>query len=172
MIEFSKAEPSSEVGSTKALVVDFRKLIQLDPDPEKQATLRGLLIEEADKLAKNREQLKKSERSIGKGREQIRRGRERVERRPNEIAPQRDNRDDDRTLELMESVQQLVVNFHTGMLSVYPYVVKLQDRIVGVCATLDEAGRRAEQFAKANPPAVISAVDVAELMSIAGLPIK
>jgi hypothetical protein len=129
------------------------------------------LIEEADKLAKNREQFKKSERSIEKGREQIRSGRER-ERRLNEIAPPRDNRDDDRTLELMESVQQLFVNFHNRMLSVYPYVVKLQGGIVGVCATLDEAKRRAEQFAKANPPAVISAVDAAELMLVAGVPIK
>jgi hypothetical protein len=163
--QFSEAQPAFEAGSAKALVIDFRNLIQFDSDLEKQATLHRLLIEEIDKLAKNREQHEESECLIEKGRERIGNGRDRVERQ-NKISPAgRDNRDEHRTLELMESMRQLFVNFHNRLQRVYPYAVELQGRVVGVCATLDEAKRRAEQFANANPQAVISVVDAAQLSS-------
>ena len=59
----------------------------------------------------------------------------------------------------MALTQQLFENFHRRLLTTYPYSVKLQDRTVGVCATLDEARRRARHFANANPQAVITVVD-------------
>jgi hypothetical protein len=162
MAPFSGAESAADVASAKILVVNFRRLLSLDTDSEKQATLRKLLVEEEDKLAKNREQLEKAARLTRKGADQVREGRERLEQL-NAIKSKhdikRDTPDYRRSVDLMETIQQLFENFHRRLLNIYPYSVQLRDEIVGVCSTRDEASRRARQFARANPGRVVTIFD-------------
>jgi hypothetical protein len=151
-------EVAAEVVLSEAPVIDFRKLIALDTDPEKQANLRRILIEEEDKLAKNRKQLEITERLVRKGKDLVRESKARSERAKG-IKSANGLRDYRRSVELMETIQRLFENFHHQLRTVYPYCVKLHDEIVGVCATLDEARRRAQQFADANPEYFVTVVD-------------
>ena len=148
----------AEAAGDGMLVIDFGKLIRLDSDPTKQAFLRRMLIEEEDKLAANREQLEKRIRLAAKAREQIGDGRVRLGRL-NGIKSPGNALDYRRSVELMETMQQLFENFQSRLRSIYPYSVKIQDEVVGVCTTLEEARRRAEQFAEANSDVVITVLD-------------
>jgi hypothetical protein len=141
-------------GSAESLIIDFRAVLNLDPDPDKQAILRRLLIEEVDRLAENREQLERQARLVRKGEELVRQGRKHLERQNGT-----ESRDFQRSVELMDTIQRLFENFHQRVLDRFPYSVKLQDRIVGVCVTLEEARSRAQQFADANPQAHVALVD-------------
>jgi hypothetical protein len=153
------AKIAVDIGAPKTLIIDLRELFRLDSDPEKQEVLRRLLIEELDKLARKREQQEELESLILRGREQVRNGGDRYEQQE-QSNPASDNRDDRRTLELMETIKQLLENFQTRVLSMYPYAVKLRNTVVGVCATLDEAERLAKQSASANPDeAVVTVFD-------------
>ncbi len=151
---FSKSDLTSDPASAKTLVVDFRKLSALEADPDRQAVLRGLLIEEEDQLAKNREWLQNSERLIRQGRKRIGAAKERLERLdgPNSGG-------DNRALELMETIQQLYENFCSRVLNEFPYIIKLHDDTVGVCRSIEEARERAQQFADANPEFFVTLVD-------------
>jgi hypothetical protein len=149
---------AAEAVLPEALVIDFRKLIALDRDPEKQAALRRILIEEEDKLARNRKQLENIERLARRGRELLRESKATRER-AKETRSASELRDYRRSLELMETIQQLFENFHHHLRTIYPYSVKLHDKIVGICATLEEARRRAQRFADANPEVFVTVVD-------------
>jgi hypothetical protein len=138
----------ADVGA-KARIIDLRELITLDADPERQASLRRLLVEEENKLASNREQLENAAQRVSEGKKRL----ERIKRTGAESG------NPDGAAALMELTQQLFENFHRRLLTKYPYSVKLQNKTVGVCATLEEARRRARNFANANPQAVITVVD-------------
>jgi flagellar biosynthesis GTPase FlhF len=159
MVDISgSAENAADTTSANTLVVDFRKLLSLDADPEKQATLRKLLVEEENKLARSREQVENSERLASKCAEQIRQGKARLER----LSGTRSTLDTSkfqRSVNLMETMQELFDNFQRRLLNKYPYTVELQDTTVGVCSTLEEARRRAQQFADANPGRVVTIID-------------
>jgi hypothetical protein len=85
--------------------------------------------------------------------------------RVKEIKSASELRDYRRSLELMETIQQLFENFHHHVRTIYPYSVKLHDQIVGICATLEEARRRAQQFADANPEVFVTVVDARQARS-------
>jgi hypothetical protein len=140
----------ADVGG-KARIIDLRELITLDADPQRQSSLRKLLVEEENKLASNREQLENAARLVRDGKDQL----ERVSK----SGLAENNSHDRAAVEVMALIQQLYENFHRSLLTKYPYSVKLQDRTVGVCATLDEARQRARHFANANPQAVNTVVD-------------
>jgi hypothetical protein len=148
---FSKAELAANAGSGKTLVIDLRKLTALDPDRDKQAKLRRFLIEEEDKLASNREELENSARRVREGKQRIERLRK--------IKAAHDNLDDHGLARVKALTQRLMENFHRRLHEEYPFSVKLQETIVGVCATLEEARRRAQEFARANSEAVVTIVD-------------
>jgi hypothetical protein len=150
-----KSEMAGDATLAKTLIFDLRKLTSLDSDPDKQAILRKLLVEEADKLASNREQLENHTRLAAKAGAQIRESREHLERLDGFKSPG-DTRDCQRSVDVMEIIQQLVENFRRQLLTMYPYSVTLRNEIVSVCGTLDEARRRAQQFANINPGAVVT----------------
>jgi hypothetical protein len=154
----SHAKLAAEIGSARTLVIDFRQLLRLDPDPQKQACLRSILIEELDKLANNGERLETASGLTRKGKGLIAKGRAHLEGQNHSNAVS-SNRDYHRSLELMETIQQLFENFHRRLQTIYPYSVTLRDEVVGVCATLDEARQRAQRFADANPEAVVTVAD-------------
>ena len=140
---------AADTGSAKTLIIDFRKLLSLETDSDKQVMLRRLLVEEADKLSRKQAELNSALRAP-----QHEARFERVE-----ITKSPHKSDDRGLLGVMEVVQALLENFHRRLLNEYPDSVKLQETIVGVCATLDEARQRAQQFADANPEAVVTVVD-------------
>lgn len=142
---------SKLVTNSKTRIIDLRELVALDGDPGRQASLRKLLIEEEDKLAINRERLEGSARVVADGKARI--------ERLKGIKSSNTNLNDHGLQQVMELTQRLFENFHRRLLTEYPYQINIQDRTVGVCATLDEARRRAEQFADANPGAIVTIVD-------------
>lgn len=147
---FSNPEIAADAGSAEALIVDLRKLLT-EADPDKQSRLRQILIEEEDKLSKDREQLEKSARWV-------RDGKKRVERLKT-IMSTRKNSADRSLLSVMELTQTLFENFNRRLLNEYPYSVKLHNEVVGVCETLEDARRRAQQFADGNPEVFVTVVD-------------
>jgi hypothetical protein len=123
------------VGSAKTLIIDFKKLLSLEADPSKQATLRTLLVDELDKLTKQRAALNDAE-------HRVREGRVRLERTKTiKTAPKR--LDDHGLVGAMEMTQSLLENFHRRLLKDLPDSNKLQDAIVGAFMILREARRRA-----------------------------
>lgn len=146
---------SAKTMSAKTLAIDLRKLIDLDSDPQKQAILRKLLVEEADKLASNREWLEKRAAPAAEAGQQMHEGKASIEGL-NGINSPGDTCDCARAMDLKGIMQQLFENFYGRLMTVFPYSVKLRDEIVGVCGTLDEARRRAQQFAEVNPEAVVT----------------
>ena len=143
-------------------IVDLRELVTLDTDPDRQASLRRILVEEVDKLAKNRERLENCDRLAASAGTPDTRGRRRPPTRLNGPGSSRHTRKYQRTLDLMEAIQQLFENFHRRLLTKYPYSVKLRDKTVAVCATFAEARRRAQRFAVANPEAVVTVIDASK----------
>ncbi len=101
-------KPDDAGGETR--IIDIRELYNLDEDPEKQAELRKLLIEEEDRLAKNRERLEHSARLVCEGQERIARLKS-IKSTHNCFSEQ---------LRVMETIQQLYDNFHQRLLTEYP----------------------------------------------------
>jgi hypothetical protein len=155
---FKDLELAAEAALGEAPAIDFRKLIALDHDPKKQDALRRILIAEEDKLARKRKQLEDIERLSRKGRELVRTSKARHEA-ANGTRSADGLRDYRVSVELMETIQQLFESFHHHVRTIYPYSVKLHDEIVGICATLEEARRRAQEFADANPDVFVTVVD-------------
>jgi hypothetical protein len=142
-------EPVDAEGKTQ--VIDLRDLVTLDVDPERQASLRKLLVEEEDRLARDRERLEKTARLVREGKERL----ERLDRINATHRPP----GGPGLAGVMALTQQLFENFHRRLLKEYPYAVKLQGQTVGVCVTLEEARLRAQHFADANPQAIVTVVD-------------
>jgi hypothetical protein len=60
----------------------------------------------------------------------------------------------------MEATQRLLEKFHRQLRDeLYPFCIMLQNTMVGVSVSLDEAQQRAQQFADANPKLVVTIID-------------
>ena len=123
----------------------FVALLQ-DPrlEPETQKTLQKLLVEEENKLARNREQLELAERRVHEGRERIRKMKSLLPRSRFALR-------DLGVIETMEEVQELLESFHRQLRDeIFPFRVMLGPTVVSTCCTIDEARVRGQHFANAN----------------------
>jgi hypothetical protein len=124
---------------------------------DQQKTLQKLLVEEEDLLARSREQLELADRRVHDGKERIRKLKQ------TGAKLNADERARDANLSLvatMEATQRLLEKFHRQLRDeLYPFCIMLQNTMVGVSVSLDEAQQRAQQFADANPKLVVTIID-------------
>ncbi len=136
---------------------------------DQQKTLQKLLVEEENLLARNREQLELADRRVLDGKERIRKLKQSM------TEWKADDRARNVHLSLvatMETTQQLLEEFHRRLRDeLYPYCIMLQNAMVGVCISLDEARQRAQAFADANPKRVVTVIDRANGESHVVLPV-
>jgi hypothetical protein len=121
------------------------------------STTKELLVQEENLLARNREQLELADRRVHEGKERIRKLKRTVAKR------NADERARDAGVTLvatMETTQGLLEAFHRCLRDeLYPFCIMLQTTVVGVSVSLEEARRRAQQFADTNPGLVVEIID-------------
>ena len=124
---------------------------------EKRTTLQALLVQEQDKLTRNREHLELSDRRVHEGKERVRTLRVIVATRTSDDP----NRQRDETLlATMETTQSLLEQYNRRLHDeIFPYCIMLHTTMVGTCAAFDEAKQRAQQLANANAKHVVTIVD-------------
>jgi hypothetical protein len=125
-------------------------------EPETQRTLQKLLVEEQNKLGRNREQLELAERRVHEGRERI--------RKLNRAVAYSGFGDDAqhrlRMIATMKEIQSLFESYHREFRDeLFPFCVLLRHMPVTTCRTFDEARRHAQQFANANRDLEVLIID-------------
>jgi hypothetical protein len=125
-------------------------------EPETQRTLQQLLVEEQNKLGRNREQLELAERRVHEGRERIRK----LSKAVAHSGFGDDAQHRLRAIATMKEIQRLFESYHRQLRDeLLPFCVLLRQMPVTACRTFDEAQRQAQQFANANRDLVVLIVD-------------
>ena len=124
---------------------------------DQRTTLQKLLVEEENLLGRNREQLELADRRVHEGKQRIRKLKQTV---ANWHADERAREPNLSLVTAMEKTQELLEDFHRTLRNeLYPYCIMLQTSVVGVSVNFEEARRRAQQFADANPQGVVTIID-------------
>jgi hypothetical protein len=153
----SAAETASDAVATESVERFLGMLQKSYVQRDVPKTLQRLLVEEEDKLARNRQQLERVERWIQEGSERI--ARLRVSAAALSSIDQSQRRELS-ALSTIEATQRLLEDYHHQLRDeIFPYCIMLQSTMVGSCVSFDEAQRRAQQFANVNPMRVVMIVD-------------
>lgn len=146
---------------------DFAKNVNIDHlmeklqnprvEPEALMLLQKLLVEQQNKLGRNREQLELAE-------ERVQAGSERISKLKFALATwNADKRPRNRDLSVvatMERTQRLLEDFRNKLRDeLFPYCVMVQNNVMGIVSNIDEARRHAQEFANCNPDLVVTLID-------------